>query len=540
MFTAALSRAPVDQYAWRIVRDTYGVPVRTRRVWEGDTPAPKRLRRLFGSDRAESYPGSQLVPWCPQCGAQQVWRGRWECSGCTSRGGWQDGGDGSGTFEVPRALPASAAEGAPLFSSPEGNNSTGLGGWLSQVEAMTSFHRRATAARMRLRGTREAPEQVDVDGVVTRSEPYVSSWHQQRVDGQGERFDRVRQCGSYEYCLDVTAADGTVTSRPLRTRCDCWRVCTKCADRRRWKLSEGMRVSRARALRVYRRESTRVYRGKEGKWSEKLLTFTVPHSGDPASDARLLVGTWQKVLRRVKAHLQLRGAVRVLPSGKLAPASVPWCRALEVTPSGGGHAHMHVWYHGPYLDVVLLRVWWGQALLETAPERQLPFRKWGDIKKTPRDARVAKWLGNPSAEAEIPWPVVDIRAGSEAAAHYTQKVGISLYTVKSEGFNRLGAVHAARIYEVFEGTRAVQWASGWAPPKKPLAAKAIQFRRLTEAEKRELNLKEIRRRQPCESTSTAPCETPSQPPVDPPPVQVTPLRGLAPPPELEKTLLLPF
>jgi hypothetical protein len=256
--------------------------------------------------------------------------------------------------------------------------------------------------------------------------------------------------------------------------------------RRRWLLREGMKRQHAEVMRRHKRELGRYYRGKEGKWSEKLITFTVTHGDSPAEDARVIVNAWQKMLRKIRTHLMKRGAVRRSKSGKLAPISVPWCRALEVGTgkNGGGreaHAHLHVWWVGPFLDVVLLRKWWGELIIEAG--REVPARQWKDIQSEGRDRRLAAWMGNPAEENWIPWPVVDVRSEkSDGIAAYTQKVGLALYTQKGGEIHLLSPAHAAAIYEVFEGTRAVQWARGWAPVR-PRKHSGARFRRLTEKER---------------------------------------------------------
>lgn len=456
-----------------------------------------------------------------------VWRGTWQCSGCAVRGGLLV--DGTST---PSRLPREALAGVPIFSSSEGNNSTTQRQtWLAAVESLTSMHRRTVAAVLRRRGTRLAVAVDEWEGeraawvadelpatrrpsgeVVARA--FVSKWHEQRVDGQAQRFERVAQCGTYEYALDVTQADGTVVSKPLRKRCDCWRVCPRCLNRRKWKLAEGMKRQRAEARRVLGRKTHPRYKGGgEGTWSEKLITFTVPHgAGGPSEDARCLVDAWQLMLRKIRTHLVDRGCIEVVGRGDAATASdgdngkstkkrraraasVPWNRALEVATQGEHHAHMHVWWFGPYLESALLQVWWGQ-ILDSKKVAGLERLTWNQFLEGRRqtghtpDRRLASWLGNPPGDKEFPWGIVDIRGekqGDGALAAYTQKVGISLYVTKGTETSALEPAHAASIYEVFEGTRAVQWARGWAPPKVPLKAVCVSFRRLTEEEKSQLN-----------------------------------------------------
>lgn len=251
-----------------------------------------------------------------------------------------------------------------------------------------------------------------------------------------------------------------------------------------------MRRQRGVALARHRRESSRFYKGAEGPWTEKLITFTVPHGDSVAADAECIRNTWPRVLRLIRKHLGKRGAVRRTPGGKLAPISVPWCRALEV--AGAEHVHLHVWWYGPFLDVVLLRKWWGELLIEAG--RAVPARQWGEVagKGHGKDRRLAGWMGNPAKDQWVPWPVVDIRSekGSGLGA-YTQKVGLALYVQKGTDLQFMEPAHVAALYEVFEGTRAVQWARGWAPPKLRRHSGA-RFRRLTEEEKKQFQNAESR------------------------------------------------
>jgi hypothetical protein len=392
------------------------------------------------------------------------------------------------------------------LSSSEGNNSTERGAWLAAVEALTSFHRRSRAARIRWRRRRPDVTWIDWNtGELTPGVLRSRQWHEQRERGQAERFERVAQCGSYEFALDITLASGEQTTRPLRRRCDCWRVCPRCLAHRKWKLGEGMKQQRELIKRRFWRQTGEYYRGKEGKWSEKLITFTVPHgSGGPAQDAHALVDAWPKMLRRIRRHLVERRRARAAGQASISGApesaslSVPWVRALEVAASDDrptGHAHLHVWWYGPYLDIALLQLWWGQVLTEAGVTgvQQVPwstFERRSQGGRERPDPRVWIWAKKPDKNALLPCGIVDIRSeksqpGSLAA--YTQKVGVALYVTKGTATAALAPVHAASIYEVFEGIRAVQWAQGWAPPKAPLKALCVTFRRLTDEEKRLLN-----------------------------------------------------
>jgi hypothetical protein len=463
-------------------------------VSEDHQRAPRVLvGRLFARQAWEREPGLECVPSCDRCGSVMVWLGHWQCAGCAVRGGFD--GDGVAT---PNALPREALAGAPFLSSSEGNNSTARSGWLASVEALTSFHRRKVAAGLRWRRKPDVTWVNWETGELVPGRVRTSRWHEQRELGQVERFDRVRACGTYEYALDVTGLDGKLESRPIRQRCDCWRVCPRCSARRRWKLRDGMTRQREAIKRRFWRQTGRYYRGTEGTWSEKLITFTVPHGAlGPAADARVLVDAWQKLLRLVRRHLVQRGAVVPAsvvggPPSKPVALPVPWNRALEVAAGNGdpnGHAHMHVWWYGPFLDVALLQLWWGKLLVDAGVPGVVHV-PWSTIARSGKDARLWEWAGKPALDAVLPRGIVDIRSekkDSAALAEYTQKVGVALYVTKGSESYALAPVHAASIYEVFEGTRAVQWARGWAPPKVPVRALCVSFRRLTDEEKRLLN-----------------------------------------------------
>lgn len=459
--------------------------VRARRVLVG---------RLFPRQAWEREPGLECVPTCDRCGSLLVWLGHWQCAGCAARGGFD--GDGVST---PDALPREALADAPFFSSSEGNNSTQRSGWLASVEALTSFHRRKVAAGLRWRRKPDVTWVNWETGELVPGRIRTSRWHEQRELGQAERFDRVRACGTYEYALELEGPGGKRETRPLRQRCDCWRVCPRCSARRRWKLRDGMTRQREEIKRRFWRQTGRYYGGTEGKWSEKLITFTVPHGpGGPAQDARVLVDAWQKLLRRVRGHLVLRGCVgpgregAAARSGKPVAAQVPWNRALEVAAGNGdanGHAHMHVWWYGPFIDVALLQLWWGELLSDAGVQGVMRV-PWSTIAGAGKDPRLWEWAGKPALDAPLPRGLVHIvseKKDSAALAEYTQKVGVALYVTKGSETHALAPVHAASIYEVFEGTRAVQWARGWAPPKVPAKALCVSFRRLTDEEKRLLN-----------------------------------------------------
>lgn len=370
--------------------------------------------------------------------------------------------------------------------------------WLDHVELYTTPHRRRRAARHRLRAG--------------------SHWHRVREKGQGERFDRVRRCGRAERMLvGVHKLTGAETQRrPFRELCGCWRACESCLRRRKTRLAVDVDKTRTQALKARARRFAPTYRGAEGRWMERLITLTVPHGEGPGPDARVLVKAWREFSRRLMAHLRIdRGCdltPDARPDGKKRSALVS-VRALEIAPGAtGGHAHMHVWWVGPYVDNVWARVTWGRVLEQlgvTCPQRDwnavmhLPPRggceakdayygRKDDDDSNPglRDQRVRTWCrtrrGKLGAEvATLPWPHVDLRvARDEGGAAYATKVGVHFYVTKGSDTARLNPIHAASVYEALEGARAVQWGMGWAPEREP---SEFEWRRvpMTDAERRE-------------------------------------------------------
>jgi hypothetical protein len=358
----------------------------------------------------------------------------------------------------PRSLPPEALVGVPLercslagesparvFSSGEGDNSTGLFSGHDGIEALTSFGRRAQAARHLARGAKPT-----VDGEVV-----LSPWHAARARSLAERAERWRRCGEL---LFMAEREGRVV--PVEHRCGDWRACHRCRDRRRYVLqSGGERVVQA-AKRVLRVEMSRYYRGAEGRHSEKLFTLTVPHSGSVAVDAELVQKAWRGFLRQLTAHFKAR-----MPEKKARKKSnisrVPWIRAFEVASTTEAHFHVHVWMLAPFVDQVLVHVWWGRALLAAGlPPERMPMKRWEDVGA--RDPRVWEWAGRPAQDKQVPWPVADLRRAH--TADYVGKVGLCDYVMKTDGQkSSLALVHMANAYEALSGMRIVQWSMGWAP-----------------------------------------------------------------------------
>lgn len=234
-----------------------------------------------------------------------------------------------------------------------------------------------------------------------RGSPTGFHWHKVREKGQRERFSRVRRCGSdrmRHWC-------GTC-QRPgpdVALVCDQHRLCLECRRRRAHRFQRqmiaGMELVQADLERHQLNRPTKIRADgsliRGGEWTEKFLTLTLPHSGDVAADVRELPKAWRRFWRSLQDHIAhdvLEGDKR--PKREPTPRDkkrsrkgLPpidefvikmvagaehrelmrmnrFVRVIEVTEGvdAKGHAHLHVYLVGPYVDKYRLAHLWGSAL----------------------------------------------------------------------------------------------------------------------------------------------------------------------------------
>lgn len=204
---------------------------------------------------------------------------------------------------------------------------------------------------------------------VLRDSLVSKTWHMQRRGGQWERFDRVRSCGSRMR----TASCGLCgTDRhAVPEGCGVRRVCTRCdaigALARRARFGR----ARGRAFVDGHRRGLFLKARRGGRFTEKMLTLTIPHAlledaeaGSVVAKSRdtlharvvALFEAWPRFLRKVNRHWKAA-----------KQTAVDYHRAFEWTPGKRdehGHPHFHVYLWCPWVDVALLRAWWAESLLE--------------------------------------------------------------------------------------------------------------------------------------------------------------------------------
>jgi hypothetical protein len=203
-------------------------------------------------------------------------------------------------------------------------------------------------------------------GVASRTIP-VNGWHFQRAQAQLERFTRLTQCDSLTRAKVCDCGD--FENKTTVLHCDHWRLCLECRGRRASRYRARFEKGRANVLKAFHSLLCDV----RARWSEKFLTFTVPHSGNVTRDVQTLNVSWPL----------LRGSISRFMARKKLPKwrEVPYWRSLEVTDSDKGHAHYHVWMLAPFLPIALVRHWWGRALPDDY-RAKLPTVSLAEVLKT--------------------------------------------------------------------------------------------------------------------------------------------------------------
>jgi hypothetical protein len=224
--------------------------------------------------------------------------------------------------------------------------------WLGEVERVTDEHRTNRARKHWRRAVQIKAERLAA-GRSYEEAIEGARWHQRRAYGQVNRFVGVLDCGTEKFWL-VCEACSRVKERSRECRVAL--LCVSCraaigeAKRSRFRLARRRALSRVKDLYLHRL-------GRHGgRWSEKLLTLTLPHLAVHTARQRIEFAFRALFLFRKAFKKWLRSCPH---SGLVA-----WFRTFEWTPGsdGRGHPHFHFWLLSPYLDVAFLRQAWAQAL----------------------------------------------------------------------------------------------------------------------------------------------------------------------------------
>lgn len=343
-------------------------------------------------------------------------------------------------------------------------------GWLEGVAAETRAFRERRAHHHGVRASRLehwAKTALDADGATRTAWEQTAEWHRSRADGQRNRFERVARCGE-----DVIVVHCGVCRdlHEVPDRCCVPRVCFACRRRR-------IEVDRARFVRgraaALRRSRHRRRRGRSfvgGRWGERFLTLTVPHSGDVSADARELARASNEFARRVRSYLvEDVWKAEGLGTKRAAQLARLWSyvRVMEVTQSDDGHAHLHWWMLGPFIARPVLAELWARSLSASYRNR-LPWRSVAtqleevNPRFRVRAARAFLTRRNGVLPDRTRVPVVDVRKADGDVSKELVKYLLKDASWQTDGTLAYEEPAAwARLYEALEGRRTLVASRGF-------------------------------------------------------------------------------
>jgi hypothetical protein len=332
----------------------------------------------------------------------------------------------------------------------------------------------------------------------------AGKWHAARARGQRERFERVDGC-QRETAVRIQCESCGVLCEHVG-RCRCALACTSCRGKISYEKRAKLSVARRSAVHQAFQAGLFRWNRKGGRWSEKLLTLTIPHLPELGVIARIelirsagslfsrFFGQWLKstplwrpglpsnaqtdghdgpptdepiplsgkpprteesAVRRDLAHARRYGAREpgrhVGASGYWAYADyqgrslVRWVRHVEWTPGSDlqGHPHYHFWFLGPYLPHAILEAIWTRAVLAAARLRP-ELADWSD-------AQLADRIGRAFVSVEA------VRHGPGSLAEVIKYL---FKDVDARG-DRLDPQLWAKVFEAFDGTRSTQGSAGF-------------------------------------------------------------------------------
>jgi hypothetical protein len=281
----------------------------------------------------------------------------------------------------------------------------------------------------------------------------IPKWHADRADAQRDRWSKLNACGSQQ----VTTRCDCKGHKPVSTaiHCDHWRLCVHCRGRRKRKYQARFTLGRELILKRLHAYTNRRTRRREGRWSEKMITLTVPHSGSPSRDIAELRRAMPYLWRSLGRYFQRRGGDAWTHDDW---RKVGFWRSLEATASDGGHAHYHVWLCCPFVPQRLLAHWWARAL---SPEyrAKLPREPLFVLPAHEKDRE--EFIIAAQGQTWLYAPVVDLRAAdAEARGEIVKYLVKDMVGDPSEGQFIEPHVYAS-IYAALDGARAVATSIHW-------------------------------------------------------------------------------
>ena len=284
-----------------------------------------------------------------------------------------------------------------------------------------------------------------------------SRWYRVRAKGQHNRFEVVSECGHKEVVL--RCEDCGHEGRRVTAFCGKWRLCLPCRARRGQQYRKRFRHGRAAALARLRFRLE--IGGQGGRWGEKFLTLTLPHSGDVVRDLKTLPKAWRWFWKRLREHFVLDRGMSAA-----AVADLVYVRVIEVTAGqlNDGHAHLHVYLITPYLHHEVLGLIWARAIAirgYQAPTRPLAEVLGRDMEEW-RRAQLREFLvtrRGPGAQPldPVPHPIDHIETCYGDIEYELVKYLVKDAVQGQDGETELVAPEFyTRAYEGMEGLKTVQ------------------------------------------------------------------------------------
>lgn len=287
----------------------------------------------------------------------------------------------------------------------------------------------------------------------------LAEWHRARASGLRHRYRHAARCG-LDTLHKVCGCCGVVQSVPKG--CKRFTVCGPCRasrarDRAR-RLSDGMKAHAA---------TTEARAAAAAGWRWRWLTLTVPHGAGVVEDATRLPKAWSRLRRRIRHRL-----------GKTRAKWLRYARTLELTPSDGGHAHLHLLVWCPWISQAWLGVEWARAL--RAEGGRVDAKSVQELLERERERRgegeATRWLASitdgrsSSAPTSVPWAVVDVRrvgTDDEALRAYAAK-GVAVYAAKGASVDGADAFElASELERALHGRRTWQASPKLCPRPEP-------------------------------------------------------------------------
>jgi hypothetical protein len=308
--------------------------------------------------------------------------------------------------------------------------------FLENVGEQTKAHRERRARAYEVRA-REVRLEARGAGLSAIEGAELARWYVSRAEGQRARIERVVACGKTDDLI-VTSCEACGVVREMATSCGSRSLCRSCRGTRN-QLTRA-RFLRARGSLLNDAAKACLVRGHR-RWTEKLVTLTVPHYLGASERLRWMAVAVPHFLRA------LRGAWK---QQQFDLRFVAYYRAYEWTAGedGLGHPHVHLWMFCPWIGKERIASMWKDALLRAGfPER-----------------------GFPASTGHM--PVVDVamlRAGDPAKIANEVIKYLTKDIIAHDRF--VDPATYARVYEAFDGLRVTQGSRGFLARAGQVAAR---------------------------------------------------------------------